>query len=77
MKKKTTATIPQELESLIQSYAVAYPGVKAFIVTSDRLVFLPRQSGEAAAHQKAINGNQAGPGTIQIYKRPATAGKNE
>lgn len=76
MKKKPT-TPPPELEALIAEYAAAYPGVNTFIVTTDRLVFLPRQSGEAADHQKALNGNQAGPGTIQIYKRPAAAGKNK
>lgn len=81
MKKKAIAP-PPELEPLIRDYARAYPGVTAFIVTSDRLVFLPRQSGEAAEHQKALN--RARPGTIQatapaiqIYKQPATAGKNK
>lgn len=61
----------QPIPDWLQSYMKAYPKVKAFIVTSDRMVFLPRQSGEAACHQKALNGNQTGSGAIQIYKRPS------
>lgn len=75
--KKKAQTPPPELEPLIREYAAAYPGVSAFIVTSDRLVFLPRQSGEAAEHQKALNGKNKRTDTVQIYNRPATAGKNK
>lgn len=68
MKKKPT-TPPPELESLIRDYAKAYPGVNTFVVTSDRMVFLPRQSGEAAGHQKALNGkNGAKPAAVQVYQ---------
>lgn len=70
MKKKAT-TPPPELESLIGNYAKAYPGINTFIVTSDRMVFLPRQSGEATAHQKALNSKNQRTDTVQIYKRPA------
>lgn len=81
MKKKPT-TPPPELERLIAEYAAAYPGVNTFIVTTDRLVFLPRQSAEAAEHQKTLNSKNkmnapGGSPAIQIYKRPAAAGKNK
>lgn len=53
----------QSIPDWLQPYIKAYPKVKAFIVTGDRMVFLPRQSGEAADHQKALN--RAVPGTIK------------
>lgn len=61
----------QPIPDWLQSYIKAYPKVKAFIVTSDRMVFLPRQSGEATAHQKALNSKNQRTDTVQIYKRPA------
>lgn len=61
----------QPIPDWLQSYMKAYPKVKAFIVTRDRMVFLPRQSGEAASHQKALNGKNKRTDTVQIYKRPA------
>lgn len=59
----------QSIPDWLQPYIKAYPKVKAFIVTSDRMVFLPRQSGEAADHQKALNGkNGAKPAAVQVYQ---------
>lgn len=72
----------QSIPDWLQPYIKAYPKVKAFIVTGDRMVFLPRQSAEAAEHQKALNSKNkmnapGGSPAIQIYKRPAAAGKNK
>lgn len=61
----------QPIPDWLQSYVKAYPKVKAFIVTSDRMIFLPRQSGEATAHQKALNSKNERTDTVQIYKRPS------
>lgn len=73
-KENTNPTIPEDKKSkgkatekeskedkipaYLRPYAKAYPGEKAFHVTSDQQVFLEKNKNLAVLHQKSINGNE-------------------
>lgn len=73
-KENTNPTIPADKKSnreatekgnnedkipaYLRPYAKAYPGEKAFHVTSDHQVFLEKNKNLAVLHQKSINSNE-------------------
>lgn len=73
-QKNTNPTIPEDkkakgkatdkeskedkIPAYLRPYAKAYPGEKAFHVTSDHQVFLEKNKNLAVLHQKSINSNE-------------------
>lgn len=73
-KENTNPTIPEDKKSkgkamekeskedkipaYLRPYAKAYPGEKAFHVTSDHQVFLEKNKNLAVLHQKSVDSNE-------------------
>lgn len=62
---KIQTEITPKMEKLIAEYHKAYPGEKAFHVTSDNQVFLERDRGLAVLHQNSL-GNDEKVQTVKI-----------
>lgn len=57
-KEKTKESKEDKIPVYLRPYVKAYPGEKAFHVTSDHQVFLEKNKSLAVFHQKSISSNE-------------------